>query len=158
MKTTVLCLDENLLDLNLLKYKFDELFGDTNALLRWKNKLNELSGKLSLVDKCNQINTLIFDALDSVANEHQKHLISYEKEHFLIRMSQLPLRKDVLSKIYQSEKEGYQIKIVTSKSSESLISKFSNAGAESLMKYLVHSNDLTTTNTAYEVLDRKIAS
>jgi len=158
MKTRVLCLDENLLDLDLLKYKLDELFGDTNALLSLKKNLKELSGQLSLIDKCNQFNTLICIALDALAKEHQKYIISPEKEHFLTRLSQLPLRKDILNSLYQFEKEGYQIKILTSQSINSIKSKFTNAGAESLMKYLVNTNDLTTTNPAYEVLDRKIAS
>jgi len=173
MKTIALCLDENLLDLNLMKFKFDEHFGDTNTLLSWKKKLNELGEQLNFVEKCNQMNSLVLAALDFVAKENGVYLISYEKENFLTWMAQLPLRKDVVNKMYQLETEGYQFEIVTSKSRESLKTKFSNAGAESFIENVINPNDLSdtvfeqskynlnaliATNATYEILDRKIAS
>lgn len=78
------------LNFELMKYKFDQHFGDTNALGKWTNKMNEISKRGYKSSKLFNLDEIAFDALIRLANDEQVYLIKDEKHEFIKLMNQLP--------------------------------------------------------------------
>ncbi len=137
MKTIVLCLEENLLDLDLLKYKFDEHFGDTQSLSKWKDNLAQMSKHLDLKERSTQFRTLFNAVLQMTSEDLGIPLIAYEKDLLYTRATQLPLRKNMIQILLRLKDEGHTIKIISSLDINTVRSKISKANAQSLISSVV---------------------
>ena len=78
------------LNFELMKYKFDQHFGDTNALGKWMKKMNEISKTLYKSSKLFDLDEIALVALEKLSKDEQVYLIKDEKHEFIILMNQLP--------------------------------------------------------------------
>lgn len=78
------------LNFELMKYKFDKHFGDTNALGKWLDKLNHISNLRKTDNNQLYLDKVALIALSELADEEQVYLINDEKNEFIRLMNQLP--------------------------------------------------------------------
>jgi len=78
------------LNFELMKYKFDQHFGDTNALDKWMYKMNEISKSGYKSSKLFNLDQIALDSLIKLADEEQVYLVKDEKHEFIRLMNQLP--------------------------------------------------------------------
>lgn len=126
--TILFDINETVLNLNLLKPKFREAFGDQSVMTIWFSMLLHSSTLCAITGLKSSFSTLAADMLDNLAARRGVSLSAASRDNILTAFASLPAHEDIKSALTQLRDSGYRT-IAFSNSSLDLITKqIENAG------------------------------
>jgi len=126
--TILFDINETVLDLSLLKPKFEKVFADESIMALWFSMLLHSSTVSALTGMKSTFATLAGNVLENVAARQGINLAKNDKEEILSTLANLPAHKDIKSALTTLKDNGYRTIAFSNSSLDLITQQIKNAG------------------------------